>query len=600
MIKFTDLAAKIAEKHFMKSQEVVSFLTLMGDVLIKCLQEKKQVKVKGLGTFKVTTMNARESVDVNTGERILIESREKISFVPDASLRDWVNSPFAQFDTVVVNEGVDLDKLNEIEELPPVVEMEEPEVKEEPAVEPEESTIELEESTVESEETETEMEAEAEVEVETEAEVEEQPAAETEEVEVEEAVTPMDEEDGSRGKIDFADNLESEEKMESAVEIVSEEEILPDSEEFVESEMETEDETETEIETETEVEPETEIETETETETEETILPEVETETEFENPGEVEPVKVDAEVVVEPEPAVQPEIVPLMEPQAKFQTESQVESQVESQAEPQAEPQADASATMTPPLPYKDPKMHPDYLLERIKKKNMRISLLTTIILALLALMLGGSYYLYHEIKDRDARIANLVGELQGYTQHRVVNNPDSVEMQKEEWASKDAEAKKAHLDEVREAAARRFHEHERRVEEEMSKITTIPNSAYEHAVKTTKTEPETEPASVEAELTRKREAAPKQAETANKQTQKDSDLSVYNNDPRVRSGSYVIIGVGQTITVRDGQSFTGISKAYLGPGMEKYLEVVNGGIKSVKPGQKLRLPILRKKQAND
>ena len=77
---------------------------------------KKAVKVKGLGTFKVIDVRERESVNVNTGERVVIESHGKITFTPDPVMRDLVNKPFAQFETVVLNDGVDLEEMGRIQE----------------------------------------------------------------------------------------------------------------------------------------------------------------------------------------------------------------------------------------------------------------------------------------------------------------------------------------------------------------------------------------------------------------------------------------------------------------------------------------------------
>ncbi len=109
MSKFSEMAAPLAGKFGLTIKDAEQFLLQMTEVLNEGLREDKQVKVKGLGTFKVTTVSARKSVNVNTGEPIVIGSRDKITFTPEASLRDRVNSPFAQFETVVVNDGIDLE-----------------------------------------------------------------------------------------------------------------------------------------------------------------------------------------------------------------------------------------------------------------------------------------------------------------------------------------------------------------------------------------------------------------------------------------------------------------------------------------------------------
>lgn len=113
MMKITDLAHVLQDQHQLSKNEAEFFISLLVDVLTTGLKADKQVKVKGLGTFKVTSVNARESVDVNSGERIIIEGREKISFTPEPALRDKVNSPFEQFETVTVSNDADFSEIDE-------------------------------------------------------------------------------------------------------------------------------------------------------------------------------------------------------------------------------------------------------------------------------------------------------------------------------------------------------------------------------------------------------------------------------------------------------------------------------------------------------
>ena len=142
MAKIQDLAKYLSKKHKIQQKEAERFLTAVVDVLNEGLHYEKLVKVKGLGTFKVIEVKNRESVDVNTGERILIEGRPKITFTPDAVMKDLVNKPFAQFETVVLNEGVTFDNLSEEPEVELTEEPEpQPEIEqlmeEKPAPEPE-------------------------------------------------------------------------------------------------------------------------------------------------------------------------------------------------------------------------------------------------------------------------------------------------------------------------------------------------------------------------------------------------------------------------------------------------------------------------------
>ena len=113
MAKVSDFASELVSRYGLKEEEATEFITAMFDIICEQLDAPdKQVKVKGLGTFKVTSVGARASVDVNTGERIIIEGRNKISFTPEVLLRDRVNRPFVQFETVVLNDGVDFSEID--------------------------------------------------------------------------------------------------------------------------------------------------------------------------------------------------------------------------------------------------------------------------------------------------------------------------------------------------------------------------------------------------------------------------------------------------------------------------------------------------------
>lgn len=101
------IADAVAKKHKITVKEAEKFVSAIFDVVNEGLRTDKLVKVKGLGTFKVQAVKPRESVNVNTGERVLIEGHEKVSFTPDTMMKELVNKPFAQFETVVLNDGVD-------------------------------------------------------------------------------------------------------------------------------------------------------------------------------------------------------------------------------------------------------------------------------------------------------------------------------------------------------------------------------------------------------------------------------------------------------------------------------------------------------------
>lgn len=117
-VSLQDLAGVLVERWHLGKKEASMFVNEMFFVIQKSLDEDKIVKVKGLGTFKIIDVDDRESVDVNTGGRVLIEGHGKITFTPDALMKELVNKPFSQFETVVLNEGVDFNEavVNQTEE----------------------------------------------------------------------------------------------------------------------------------------------------------------------------------------------------------------------------------------------------------------------------------------------------------------------------------------------------------------------------------------------------------------------------------------------------------------------------------------------------
>ena len=151
-INLQDLVNLFSEKQGLNKKEAELFLKTMFDLIEEALATEKYVKIKGFGTFKLTEVNSRESVDVNTGERIEIQGHSKVTFTPDTTMKDLINKPFSHFETVILNDGVELEdtpteelveeqELAEVqgmvEETPVVVEAEVPvaeEVQEQPEV----------------------------------------------------------------------------------------------------------------------------------------------------------------------------------------------------------------------------------------------------------------------------------------------------------------------------------------------------------------------------------------------------------------------------------------------------------------------------------
>ena len=570
MIRLSRLAASLARKHGISQRAAERFLATMAEVMNDGLHYDKTLKVKGLGSFKVTSVNARESVNVNTGERILIDGREKITFTPEQSMRDFVNKPFAQFETVVVNDGVDFDAIDKKYALTEEIANEEEDTTE-TAGEP---IIEL----VEDEEVVT-PEGNFEEETVEEPIVEEaaEPATEQETEVPEPAIVAL---------ADMGNEVQSEETSAAEEAIVI---LEPEEEEIAEPEVEVESEPEVEVETEPEEVVESEPEAESEPEEEET-----------------EPAEELAETTEEP-----------------LVAETTADEVAEEESEPQVEETFNTSSDDMN-INNEDQETKLDeygYPIEndlKIKELSTRLDktdkwmkgLLATV-LCMLVLAVCGAYFLSKQLKDRDRRIESLVAQIQedqlNANVHKTGVAPAPGRPQKEDPSV-----------EKRKEMDQQMKEHERRVNElrEQQKLADEERAeAVRKAEQARKVEEARQEqirqkeilAAKKAEQARQDEIKKKAEEArkaqaakaaAAKQAAPAAAQSKYDQDPRVRLGAYVITGVSETVTVRQGQTLASISKAYLGPGMECYVEAVNGGIKEVKAGQKLKIPALKLKKA--
>ena len=108
------IISALAKQYNLSAAEASAFVDAFFEIVSSELKNGNQVKIKGLGTFKVQAVKSRESVNVNTGERVLIEGHDKISFTPDTVMKELVNKPFSQFETVVINDGVDTEELERV------------------------------------------------------------------------------------------------------------------------------------------------------------------------------------------------------------------------------------------------------------------------------------------------------------------------------------------------------------------------------------------------------------------------------------------------------------------------------------------------------
>lgn len=450
MAKVSDFASELVSRYGLKEEEATEFITAMFDIICEQLDAPdKQVKVKGLGTFKVTSVGARASVDVNTGERIIIEGRNKISFTPEVLLRDRVNRPFVQFETVVLNDGVDFSEIDREFDG----DKKEPETK--PIPEPEQVA-----------------------EAGTNQEAEQVPDSETEP----NSVT----------------NLASE----------------PDAESEAQPEVE-----------------------------------QVEPDAESESQVEVEQVE------------------PVLEAETKLIEEEQTEDTA--QQEHQRASTADSEAPDEYAIPGScEPQEAADVVLkERCKQRNPRMMYWFSIASFVLLLFIGaGMYFLYDQVKAKNAAIEQLQAKLAVYSTALMSQTAD-----------KQQEAAKSKMVEPTDTT---------------SAATTTPAETKVNA----EAKPDVADKAVMAakgETAKSLKPSSEQPVVDKKKTNVPKPAADYNFDARVRTGAYIIVGLETTVTVRSGQTLASISKAYLGPGMECYVEVFNNR-NEVKPGDKLRIPKLK------
>ena len=466
------LADKLAEKSGLSQIEAELFIRKMFDVCHQGLAADKIVKMRWLGTFKVTSVKERESVDVNTGERIVIEGRDKISFTPDNILKEIVNRPFAQFETVIVNDGVDFESIDKkYEDSLEDEEQEESLEKPKPIIEVVEPT-------------ETPL-----------------PDVVSEETTQAEAVSSS--EPTTSGVIDFLDVPENPSEDSSVVVIGEDSTIEPQT----------------------------------------TVSQEV--------PTEEIPSSVSDDI------------------QADSREEN---SNAEIEAETDAEIGADAEIEVET-----DAEIEADDEVE-IRRRHFIIPKYVVIIASFtLLLLIGGLGWFAFNYGQMAAQRDHLELQLAQYkTDKNVVAKPANVKSQEQllqEKARQDS-LRMAKANDAIKAAERADSLKSAAVDKEMS-------------VKNLKTDEKS------AEL-KKKSATDKKRDKAAEHAKVVSDK--YDSDPRVRTGAYRIVGVDQVVTVGEHQTMATLSKRYLGPGMECYIEALNG-TSTIKGGQKIKIPKLELKK---
>lgn len=558
------LAQALAEKSGLKLADAESFVRQMFDVASTSLETDKLLKIRWLGTFKVMTVKDRESIDVNTGERIVIGGREKISFTPDSILKEIVNKTFSQFETVVVNDGVDFSEIDQ---------------------------------KFSSEDTVGDLESNDEEEAATEAVA---PVAE--------AVPPVAVETPSRRSgIDFT--VEEEPDDRNAADMVP----TPASKNIVDYA------------------------------TDEVIVLPGSIVSDKKNDGQdaaADKVVVkDAAVLQEQQTplvsgqSVLPEQSVLGEQPESPQTQESAEQVVPSEVQPCRESSpADADAGSDAAVPVEAvavadiPERHDDGkdtpessspaeeahdearetvtddIYDDAADNKRYFSMprwVVPVSAAVLVVLLAGIGWICFSYGKMKTERNLLASQLKVYetARHRAAAKAKPRDIQADEIRRKSQEDS-ARMAKASEAVAQA--EKAEIKEADSEKNGTQPSADKAKADADAKNVSQKQRGAGQAAGNAGKSEST--AKTATKQEQEqekssDSQLSAkYDSDPRVRTGAYRIVGVAKTVEVKKGQTLQSLSRVYLGEGMECYVEAING-TRTLKPGQKLKIPQLQLKK---
>ena len=541
------LGKKLAEKTGLSQQEAELFIKKMFDVVNEGLQDDKQVKVKWLGTFKVTSVKDRESVDVNTGERIVIDGRDKISFTPDNILKEIVNKPFAQFETVVVNDGVEFDEIDR--------------------------KFEAEEQMIENPQTEESKEQLPEIQQGDEAEksLNENP--------------PIDEAEAS-DVIDFLDDAETPSvNDESETSLVSNEVVVIGDTEAGNDAF-------SEIITETivqksvdEMKPAVNVPEEVQKEPEQVQSPEVQGKEDVLEEQEVrdkesvldeQEVQDEEDVLEEQKTQNNPEA--LNEPETQNKPETQNEPETQNKPEESVADESEADSEM-------ETESYDTF--ESTKKGIVIPRYLVIVACCLMVALIGGIGWFAFNYGKMAAQRDHLALQLDGYQQDANKPKAASAPPTQEEIMRKKAIEDSIRMVQASEAV--KMAEAEGKQIDENASLNADKQKTDAEANKQIETQKQA--AAKKQEEAKKAAAAQKQAENASAKA-----ASKYNQDARIRTGAYRIVGVAEVVTAREGQTIEAISKRYFGPGMECYVEALNGSGK-LKAGQKVKIPKLELKK---
>ena len=504
------LAKAVASKRGLTQAEAERFIATMFEVAGDGIQEDKLLKMKWLGTFKITSVKDRESVDVNTGERILIEGRDKISFTPDNILKEIINKPFAQFETVVVNDGIDF---SDIDEKFANMEREEEELQLQKEQEcHDEEVVQEEQNAEQPQKEELSQEEEQSQESLLDAELQSQEGGQKDELS-QEANTPISEE-----TVALSSELKNAEISEDDISETSEDNISQTSDDTI-------------------------------SKTEENGIPEEvgmlishlkENKSEAEEIERVEEAKVKEEAEVPKAAEAYIEETPA---EAKVVVS---QSNVENKKQPEYDETLDEDEA------HASDRHHlviPKYV----------VALVSVVFVALLGGLCWFAF-IYGKMQARQEQMEMQLKAIKPQPQPKpkptVVAPVDTAKSVASSDDKTDAENVQANGAQANNEQT----DHAQLAMKKKAKQDSIRMAQANNAVK--------------------------MAEKA----------SVYLNDPRIRTGAYRIVGVEKTMTAKSGQTLAGLSKLYLGPGMECYMQAING-CSEIKPGQKVKIPKLELKR---
>lgn len=484
-IGITELARMLSSKHNMSQADAENFVRLMFAVVGDGLEQEKLVKIKSFGTFKMGSVKDRESVDVNTGERIVIERRNKINFTPDNALRDFVNRPFAQFETVMINDGVDFEavdrKYESIGDDAP------------PSSDTLEQAGPMEDQAQKAEEP-------------TKAGVEEAPIQV-----VEEAPAPI---------------------VEEALSPVTEEEPAPIVEEGP--------------------------------------APIVEAQ-----PA----VAAEAPVEQEPRPlsSASPSVPPVSPLVSSEPPSAPSAPSVSSAAAGFSDSRVSRNAVSAPPPPSSEPPSRPTTAAPAPDSRRISVSRPVVYLFSLLLFALvGGACWLAYSYGKLAAERDHLHQRLS------ELSHPQAPSARRQSPAAP-ASAASPSAAPVDSAAAMKAKADSARLARQAA-IVAATATAGEETRRHTR------------EANRQQAAPAPKAKAQQPAPRPQSASGRYDADPRVRTGAYRIVGTAQTVTAKRGQTMAKISRAYLGSGMECYVEALNG-TSEVKEGQRVKIPKLELKR---